>query len=82
MSAFQEVSGYICLHTKYCIFFNIPLSYAGIDKDIPRSLLLGFHPDYFLTDLPITPRIRRRRALPLLEDISTACISGNIHLLS
>ncbi len=28
---------------------------AGLDKDIPYSLL-GFHPDYLLTDLPPTPR--------------------------
>lgn len=55
---------------------------SGIDRKIPWSLL-GFHPQFKMTDLPCTSRAQAQQALEIakkfgLEDINI----GNAHLLA
>ena len=41
---------------------------AEIDPSIPYNLLI-FHPDFMMTDLPITPRSKSQTAITLPKDI-------------
>jgi len=54
---------------------------SSLDPDIPY-VLLAFHPDFFMTDLPVTSR---HQAMECLEAARAAGLSrvrlGNIHLL-
>jgi len=54
---------------------------SSLDSDIPYTLL-AFHPDFLMTDLPVTSR---RQAMECLEAARAAGLSrvrlGNIHLL-
>ena len=54
---------------------------SSLDSDIPYALL-AFHPDFLMTDLPVTSR---RQAMECLEAARAAGLSrvrlGNIHLL-
>lgn len=54
---------------------------ASVDRNIPWALL-GFHPDYYLTDLPRTSRRHAEEALSIAErhGIRNSRI-GNLHLL-
>jgi pyruvate formate lyase activating enzyme len=54
---------------------------AGIDNDIPYSLLV-FHPDYLLTDLPITSRQQVEECVTVARKHLTRVHVGNVHLLS
>ena len=54
---------------------------SSLDPDIPYSLL-AFHPDFVMTDLPVTSK---QQAMECLESARAAGLSrvrlGNIHLL-
>ncbi|MDD1672823.1 MAG: radical SAM protein [Methanomicrobiales archaeon] len=54
---------------------------AGINNDIPYSLLV-FHPDYLLTDLPITPQVQVDECVTAARQHLHRVNIGNIHLLS
>jgi pyruvate formate lyase activating enzyme len=54
---------------------------AGIDTDIPYSLLV-FHPDYLLTDLPITSRDQVEACVDTARRHLHRVHIGNIHMLS
>jgi pyruvate formate lyase activating enzyme len=53
---------------------------AGIDPDISYSLLI-FHPDYALTDLPITPKKQVEECFFAVRQHLTRVHIGNFHLL-
>jgi len=53
---------------------------AGLDPDIPYSLLV-FHPDYLLTDLPVTPRSQADACYAEASRHLTRVNMGNLHLL-
>jgi pyruvate formate lyase activating enzyme len=54
---------------------------ASIDEDIPYSLLV-FHPDYFLTDLPVTPRDQVEACVAAARKHLTRVHVGNLALLA
>lgn len=53
---------------------------ASIDDDIPYSLLV-FHPDYFLADLPVTPRAQVENCVREARQYLNRVHVGNAHLL-
>lgn len=54
---------------------------ASVDPDIPYSLL-GFHPVFYMEDLPMTTRAHAERARAVaLEEGLTNVHLGNVHLL-
>ncbi len=54
---------------------------ASIDENIPYSLL-GFHPQFYMTDLPPTPRKLAEECAQVCRDAGLKRIKiGNIHLL-
>lgn len=53
---------------------------AGIDKNIPYSLLV-FHPDYLLTDLPVTSRAQVGECVAAAREHLNRVNVGNMHLL-
>ncbi len=53
---------------------------AGLDSNIPYSLLV-FHPDYLLTDLPVTPRRQVDECYAEASRHLRRVNVGNIHLL-
>ncbi|MGE5239793.1 MAG: radical SAM protein [Chloroflexota bacterium] len=54
---------------------------ASVNTDIPYSLL-AFHPHFFMSDLPLTPRLLAERCVAVAreEGISEVRV-GNVHLL-
>jgi len=55
---------------------------AGMDPEIPYSLL-GFHPDFFLSDLPPTSRAHAERAAAICHEAGLQNVRiGNRHVLS
>jgi pyruvate formate lyase activating enzyme len=50
------------------------------NKDIPYSLLV-FHPDFLMTDLPVTPRTQARECLEAARRQLSRVNLGNTHLL-
>ncbi|MDM7935551.1 MAG: radical SAM protein [Methanothrix sp.] len=55
---------------------------ASIDPETPYSLL-GFHPCFYMQDLPLTPASLARRCLEAAKDEGLKRVHiGNIHLLS
>ncbi|UCF93015.1 MAG: radical SAM protein [Desulfobacterales bacterium] len=54
---------------------------AAIDPQIPYSLL-AFHPQFFMSDLPLTPKSTADRFLHIARDAGLTNVRiGNIHLL-
>jgi pyruvate formate lyase activating enzyme len=53
---------------------------GGIDADIPYSLLV-FHPDYMMTDLPVTPRYQAEECVAAARRHLNRVHIGNAHLL-
>jgi len=54
---------------------------ASIDPEIPYSLL-GFHPDFFMPDLPTTSRSHAERALAICREAGLKNVRiGNRHIL-
>lgn len=53
---------------------------ASIDDDIPYSLLV-FHPDYYLADLPVTPRAQVEECVAAARQHLNRVHVGNVHLL-
>ncbi|MBE9546993.1 MAG: radical SAM protein [Proteobacteria bacterium] len=53
---------------------------SGINSNIPYSLLV-FHPDFFLDDLPITPKAQVEECLQIAEHYLSRVNIGNEHLL-
>jgi len=53
---------------------------ASFDDDIPYSLLV-FHPDYLLTDLPVTPRAQVEACVAVARQYLNRVNVGNMHLL-
>lgn len=53
---------------------------AAVDDDIPYSLLV-FHPDYLLTDLPVTPRFHVEECVAAARRYLNRVNIGNLHLL-
>ena len=53
---------------------------AAIDADIPYSLLV-FHPDFYLNDLPITPRRQVDACYGVAKSYLSRVTIGNEHLL-
>ncbi|MHC1566430.1 MAG: radical SAM protein [Candidatus Syntropharchaeia archaeon] len=53
---------------------------AGIDPDIPYSLLV-FHPDYRMSDLPITPSRQVKECYAVAKEYLNRVNIGNRHLL-
>jgi pyruvate formate lyase activating enzyme len=55
---------------------------ASLDSEIPYSLL-GFHPDYHMTDLPTTSRKQARECQDAARQAGLRRVKvGNVHLLS
>ncbi len=55
---------------------------ASLDPRIPYSLL-GFHPHFFLADLPRTPAVLARRCLEAARKAGLSRVKiGNVHLLA
>jgi pyruvate formate lyase activating enzyme len=60
---------------------NIARFIASLDRDIPYSLL-GFHPHFYMEDLPRTSRRHAERCLKAATDAGLRRVRiGNIHLL-
>jgi pyruvate formate lyase activating enzyme len=53
---------------------------SSLDRSIPYALLL-FHPDSFLSDLPVTPRKQVNRCYKIAEKYLDNVHIGNKHLL-
>ncbi len=61
---------------------NIASFIASLDANIPYALL-GFHPDFLMTDLPTTSFLQAQRCLQVAEDAGLRRVRvGNIHLLT
>ncbi len=55
---------------------------AGLDADIPFSLL-AFHPRFYMSDLPVTPRALADRCCQAARDAGLNKVRiGNVHLLT
>ena len=60
---------------------NIARFIASVDRDIPYSLL-GFHPHFYMEDLPRTSKQHAERCLKAAKDAGLRRVRiGNIHLL-
>jgi pyruvate formate lyase activating enzyme len=54
---------------------------AGLDKDIPYALL-GFHPQFYMTDLPVTSRRHAKESEAAAKKAGLCNVRiGNMHLL-
>jgi len=55
---------------------------ASMDRDLPYSFL-AFHPDFYLSDLPVTSRAHAERAVAISREAGLRKVHiGNRHLLS
>jgi pyruvate formate lyase activating enzyme len=55
---------------------------AGLNPDIPYSLL-AFHPQFYMSDLPVTSRVLAERCCQAATDAGLTNVRiGNMHLLS
>lgn len=60
---------------------NIARFIAGLDPEIPYSLL-GFHPRFYMDDLPRTSLRHAKRCLEAAQKTGLKCVRiGNLHLL-
>ncbi|GAB4365832.1 MAG: radical SAM protein [Calditrichia bacterium] len=59
---------------------NIARFISSLDRDIPYSLLI-FHPEFYIRDLPITPRAQVRECLEAAQNHLNRVNLGNQHLL-
>jgi len=71
------VSGYIDVEEVAAIAGFI----ASLDPDIPYSLL-AFHPQFYMSDLPLTPKHQAERCLESAREAGLSNVRiGNMHLL-
>jgi pyruvate formate lyase activating enzyme len=72
------VPGYIDEHEIGAIAKFI----ADLDSDIPYSLL-AFHPQFYMSDLPVTSKAHAERCYQVARDAGLRRVRiGNVHLLS
>ncbi len=72
------VPGYIDAEEVAAIARHI----ANLDPDIPYSLL-GFHPQFYMSDLPLTPRHLADQCLNAAREAGLSNVRiGNLHLLA